>query len=768
MSPTVHCNLGNLFAVGGLVCMSAFGVDVAFYRALDFKHPICDQRVTLNAAGETFVEIANNIPGVDAYNDLVRAYRAHTWEAFDRKRDVFRKVHESSPLLEPVSYLNAQASFERAEPTDAESVKNAERRLRETLVLYPRSELAPIVSGSMAEFWIRGSRHANALALYQSLRTQYPKHPLNCLFTVGAGESAYLLGDREGAESALKDAVKTCSDPRLKLAAEIRLADLLFETDSGLAETAYDKILKTSSPRVEALHPAVFHNLGELRYRGGKFESAAYQFNRFLELRKEHDVCAAQAVKRTADMEYRNGTNLNRVVGIYQSVLETSPGTDIGRFSRLHAFLVTLPAQGESERARRLRIIDEDIDKVVDLKMREALYVEKGLAWLEAGEFHAVTYLSKIRQTQEGELGRLVKQEVSGLLEKMVATQGADALSALESSFVPWVKNSPTEKKLGSRYEGLVVKGFTERVQAGDRGGALRLLERWRQSPYWSAVPFSPDASDRIAGAILGDLFATNVTDERDRENRATEYLKQRDVWAPLFKTRNGATLAALAAAVGDTDGVAAGLGKTETRSLASLPKQEPLRELTLLARAAGARRLGDNKEAEKLLRQIKSKKFGPAAAESLLGLYEETHRSKEALDLAFRSLASAPREAKAERAQRALQILVGGKLWTSGPKLVAEVAKLKLPAAEHAPYLFLAGRSAFEKKDCAAAVTSYEKGLQSISAGEPAAEARYRLGKCLVRLHRNSQARKVWQDLVQMEDSFWSPLAQNDLKLIH
>lgn len=503
----MHCNLGILLALGGLLTWPSFALDVSYYRALDFNHPLCDQRIQLSAANETFVEIANPIAGVEGYNDLVRAYRSRNWESFDLKRDIFRKVHESSPLLEPLAFLTAQAAFDRVNPTDADGAKSAERQLRETLVLYPKSELAPIVSGSMAEFWIRSGRHSNALALYQALRNQYPTHPLNCLFTVGAGEAAYLLGDREGARSGLQAAEKNCRDPRLRLAAEVRLADLLFDTDPELAEAAYDRLLKTSSARVELLHAPLFHNLGELRYRGGKLPSAGYQFTRFLELRKENDVCTAQAMKRVADMEFRSGSPLQRVASLYQSVLETAPGTDIGRFAKLHALLVTLPTQGEAERSRRLRVLDEEIDRVADVKMREVLYVEKGIAWLESDEFRATAYLAKIPRAQEGELGRLVRTRIGTLLERMVASQGVESLSALESSFRPWVKDAPSEKGLGKRYEGLILKGFVEKVAAKERAGAIELLDRWKRSPYWTEVPFSAEASDKIAAAMLGISF---------------------------------------------------------------------------------------------------------------------------------------------------------------------------------------------------------------------------------------------------------------------
>lgn len=755
-------------ALGGLLLspLSALALNSAFYRSLDFSQPLCEQPVNLDAAREVFVEIANPVAGVEEYNDIIRAYRAHNWESYDLKREIFRKVHESSPLLEPLNFLAAQAAFERIQTTDLEGAKAAEKDLRNALVLYPKSDLAPVISATMAEFWIRAGRHTNALALYQALKNQNPGHPLSCLFSVGAGEASYLLGDRASARSAFEQGSKLCRDPRLRLAAEVRLADIAFDEEPARAAMVYDGFLKRESSRVEGLHSSILHNLGELRYREKNFKSAGYYFSRFLALRGGGDICVAQALKRTADMAFLTGETREKAAGLYLAVAETAPGTDIGLFSRLHAFLVTLPSQGESERSRRLRILDEEVDKVADRKMREVIYIEKGLAWLESGEFRAVDYLAKIPRVKEGELGRLTRIEINGLLENRVAKDGAGALDPLESAFPIWFKDSVFEDSLRKLHRDLILDSVADKIRQSDRPGALKAIDRWVRSPFYRGENVSEEGSNRLAAILLNDLFSIGV-DAAERENRATQYLKQSALLAPFFKKRNSVVLAALAAAVGDVEGIKLGMDTKSSRSPASLPKNEPLRELTLLAQASAVQGLGDTKSAERLLRLVKSKEKEPIARDRLRALYAETGRPAMALDLELRNLSAAPPDGKEKIARSALKIVVEGKLWNSAGKLLNETRKLKLSDTEKAPFDFLAGRVAFEKKDCSGAVDHYEHGLKAGLTGESVAEARYRLGKCLLRMSRKSQAKKVWQDLIQMEDSFWSPLAQNELKLI-
>jgi hypothetical protein len=45
--------------------------------------------------------------------------------------------------------------------------------------------------------------------------------------------------------------------------------------------------------------------------------------------------------------------------------------------------------------------------------------------------------------------------------------------------------------------------------------------------------------------------------------------------------------------------------------------------------------------------------------------------------------------------------------------------------------------------------------------------EARYRLGKCLLKTKKVQSAREEFEKLIQAKDEFWSPLARNELKLI-
>ncbi len=74
----------GLFFVGMLSCLSAsYGLSRALLSELDFPSPFCEEPVNLSVARETFNELEQDLPGVQAYNEIVRLYRAHEWDKID-------------------------------------------------------------------------------------------------------------------------------------------------------------------------------------------------------------------------------------------------------------------------------------------------------------------------------------------------------------------------------------------------------------------------------------------------------------------------------------------------------------------------------------------------------------------------------------------------------------------------------------------------------------------------------------------------------------
>ena len=177
-----------------------------YMRSMDVAHPYCEGKVSLEVASEYFVEIANDLPGVLSYNEMIGLYRKKDWRQLDEKWAVFHKKFETSPLMEAASFLMADSQFQRLagerEPSEPQ-MANAEKAMREVLVAYPSSTLAPAISGSVASFWLERNHFDRSLALYEAARQRYPHDALYCVFQMGVGESNYRIRDWKAAERSL-------------------------------------------------------------------------------------------------------------------------------------------------------------------------------------------------------------------------------------------------------------------------------------------------------------------------------------------------------------------------------------------------------------------------------------------------------------------------------------------------------------------------------------------------------------------------------------
>ncbi|NBY20565.1 hypothetical protein EBQ74_10085 [bacterium] len=97
----------------------------------------------VETAKETFTTIANDLPGRTEYNELVKTFHRGQWEKLDQGFDEFSSMFEDSPLREAVAFLRVESLFDRINEKDSPILPEAEKALRETLLLYPRSKLIP-------------------------------------------------------------------------------------------------------------------------------------------------------------------------------------------------------------------------------------------------------------------------------------------------------------------------------------------------------------------------------------------------------------------------------------------------------------------------------------------------------------------------------------------------------------------------------------------------------------------------------------------------
>jgi tetratricopeptide (TPR) repeat protein len=202
----------------------AFGVNPLL--SIQTTSPLCTSTMDLGVGRDYFVAIGNDLPGLQEYNQLVKLYQTRRYKEFSEEIKRFYKIFESSPLKEAAYFLEAQELFEEYLLKRTEEPLEAEKKMREALLLYPKSEMVPVLLAGAGNFWLQRGVFEKSLGIYQSARDQFPFHPLYCVFQMGIGESAWQLGDRKAAKSSFTLLQQKCENSRLKLASEFRLMEL--------------------------------------------------------------------------------------------------------------------------------------------------------------------------------------------------------------------------------------------------------------------------------------------------------------------------------------------------------------------------------------------------------------------------------------------------------------------------------------------------------------------------------------------------------------
>jgi len=146
---------------------------------------------------------------------------------------------------------------------------------------------------------------------------------------------------------------------------------------------------------------------------------------------------------------------------------------------------------------------------------------------------------------------------------------------------------------------------------------------------------------------------------------------------------------------------------------------------------------------------------------------YKSSQQYPKAYGVGLALLDQSKPEEQRERLNLLYDITCQGNLLARAPELLSRAKKIGVTDKDLAPFHFLSGKAHFQRSQCKLAISDYETALALDNAYSDSAEARYRLGKCLSRVHQPTQARKIWEELVGMKDTFWSPLAKNELRLM-
>ena len=722
----------------------------------------------LGVGREGFFEIANDVPGKEGYNRLISQYRNRDWKQLDADAASFLESYEDSPLREAVTFLQVQTLFDRASGTDDHEIREAEKKLREALLLYPKSDFAPVMSATAASFWLRAGNFQRGLAMYEMALGQYPASPYRCTYLLGMGEANYLLRNFAGAEPFFNQVNNACEGARLKSAALLRLADMAYLQKKPHAVADYEKRLLIDSPFIERFYQPTLANLGEIRYQAGNFSEAEYFFKRYLKTERAKPDCAPYVTKRLADILWRNPAKRKTAIGGYLSVSELAPETDIGRFSRAHSLLIDPGLQAGAELQRRVRLVDEATEKIQDESLRSLLFVEKGLVLLQAGEPTAVAYLTSLKgktpyAIEKGASGRFIRERILALAQEGVLTR--DPRIPVEDVFAElnetWLKGTPESAQLRAAYEKIAVGQIAQFVEKAEWQKAIERIKQWQASPLWPGAELTSASREGVAAGFLRAVYQEGESGkvaalvETEKKALSAFFAPKYDIvfWLAalnLDTKRNG------------------GGGLKWERQLASVAPSVGKSHATLfrLATASGLRRVGNFDGAAAALKGLSDPAWASAIWNEKLEIAQARNRTGEVLELRQEQLKAAKPEERDAILDKMRLAVVDGRYW-KGAAVVLDSAKLYIQdRVKLAPYYLTAARCEFEQGRFKQAADAYETAFR-LAPETSSAEARFRLGKSLAKLGKTEAARLEWEKAAGVNDEFWSPLARSEVLLL-
>jgi lipopolysaccharide biosynthesis regulator YciM len=764
-------------------CQASYSKEYPQYlRYLDVENPYCETHLNLNIGQEYFVEIQNEYPGVEDYNELIVLYQKKEWENFEKKIKKFRKDFKESPLIEAADFLQVQAKFEKITDYKEEEIREADRLYRELLRVYPQSNLAPVLTATVGDFWLQKGKYEKSISHYETAIKERNTPDLKCVYEAGIAEAKFKMGHFNTSFNEFGLIAQSCKNVRIVSGALVRLADIK-KLQNQDAEKNYHTAYDYNNAIIRRFYPEMLVNFGEVLFEKKNYDSAKFYFTEYSRRKGIEAKCGSFADKRLADILFDNKEEIPKLIGNYLKVKERWANTDYAKYSYILGLLLDFPSVKRPERTRRIKVIDDTINAIEDSKIQSLTYLQKGLVLLDAGEKSALDYIERLSEkahfdTSSGKLAIYMRERLLRILEKEAKMHAEEEEShfdlrqeSFKKIFTPieiahnmWLKGTPFDAKGKELYGNIISKRFFYSLEEYDLESALDTLDRWQQSKLWTQANLT-QLNKNIITRNLIDFLRTSDEKEQD----AMLYLKYLKTIEPFLSlNKNFFELLLYVETKNDLVIKKMDLEKKWPKPPFAKMQLNPEQDQYFWFVYGQASFIAKKFDlAEKAFMKIKDPELMVQAKDQLLSIYKTSKNYRKAYELAFSLAKNSKQKNKSEMLEFVRSLVVDAKYWKEADKVLTLAKNSSLTAKELAPYYYLNGRASFELKDCNKAVPHYEKGLELDKDSVFSTEGRFRLGKCLMRQNKITQARIVWESLAKDKDKFWSPLATNELKLL-
>jgi len=746
---------------------------------LDLQVPFCEGTLRLEN-GSSFVEIENPLAGASKYNDLVRLYLRRNYGELQRGMESFRKEFETSPLNEAIDFLELQSEIEQLESGDAEELKSVEAKFRNLMVLFPRSSLAPALHTGLAGAFLKLGSFSKALGLYQVAYQEYPFHETACTNILGTAEANYQLGNLDEAEKGYQMVVQKCQTLKLLIGARVRLVDISRQRGGKAKdfEKSYEKLNEEYPSFITRYHPELLFNLGEIKFRGGNLSSSEFFFNQFQKNTVATHSCHPAFMKRVADLSEKTKKSHSIVIGNYLAVYEKFPKNNLGRFSRAHALLLDFPELSSAEKERRISIIEDELAKIDDLSIKNAVSVQLGIALLESDPMKSIELLDQQRKKDPSFFSEPFKDYVRKtilrkaqlpLKDETKEDQGEtqQRLKVLESAYLTWFKGSREDEKVRRVFANLVNSEFSYHLKRNKLKKAISKLEDWSSSALFNSKEIEPKTRITLSSQFsYWWLLQSNPV----KESTAQFFLEKTELLSEILKPEGEPLWLQAYLESGNLTELENLVGKLKKeRELASFSKYSSEKEISPLAFILGkALRVTKNYPlSAQMLSQVKDPTLFELKTPEQMKTDISMRKSTEAIKLGLSALNPQKESFNRSILEICRDGVIDGKNWKWASRVTEAAEKMKLTDQELVPFLTMAGRAYLEMKDCQKSKETYLRALKIEPEMPNRAESKFNLGRCLYQLKDIESAKKEWSEVATFKDELWSPLAENELKIL-
>ena len=170
---------------------------------------------------------------------------------------------------------------------------------------------------------------------------------------------------------------------------------------------------------------------------------------------------------------------------------------------------------------------------------------------------------------------------------------------------------------------------------------------------------------------------------------------------------------------------------------------------------------------ADRALKSVNDPELVLDAVQDRMQLYSEAGKYRDLIDLGLANIAKFTDEDRTPFLLLVRDGLYKGKAWKKADVVFNLAKKLETGPKEMLPFMIMQARANYELSHCKAAIRDYEAVFKVTADIPEKAESKFRLGKCFEKEKNPGEAKKILQEVVGLNDSFWSPLAQNELHLV-